>query len=157
MFCSCLWEKKAQAFVEAIVVFPVALVISLIAVNIYWYLDALASFERISLDAVLARACSPSASQNLVEADRDIQQLISEAMKEHKRVSIEVSSSAPGSEQTGRYHFNLAIGLREYRCSLRYEPWPRIIHIAQVEGSAPGFLLRTKKIIVDPYRSGVVL
>lgn len=157
MLLSYLKERKAQMFVEAVVVFPLALVISLVAINIFWYLDALAAFERISLDAVLMRAASPAGNQRLVDADQDIQKIIAEAMKDHKRVSIEVSSSAVGETEDLGYHFNLAAGLKEYSCGLRYEPWPRIIHISYADAAAPGFLLRVKKIVVDPYRSGVVV
>lgn len=149
-------EKRAQMFVEAAVVFPVALVIALIGVNVFWFLEAVTAFDRISFDAVIVRACSPGSNQTIAQSDKDIEALIVQSLSQHKRIELEVHSRSLAQDERGKYHFSLAPHLREYTCTLRYKPWPTRISIAGVHADPPAFLQRTKSIVVDPYRSGVV-
>lgn len=151
------YENKAQMFVEAVVVFPVALVLSLIVLNLLWYMQYIAQFDRIALDSVILRACSPSSKQRLDQSEADIQKLIFDHMGRSDQLEIEVSRRALSRDEKGKFQFSLAPHLQEYTCTMKYEPWPQLLGISFVKVSVPSFLHRTKKIVVDPYRTGVVV
>lgn len=55
-----LCEERAQATVEMAVVTPVLLVLALIVYNVMVFADAVARFDRVVPDIVLAHAVAPS-------------------------------------------------------------------------------------------------
>lgn len=149
--------NRGQMVVELAVVLPAVLALAIAAVNVCWYLEAAALFDRISLDSVIVRASSPSGDQKLSGVEGDVRQLIEMSMYTAKRTRVSVTSRSLGASPQGRAQFTLAPHLREYTCTMTYTAWPASFSVAGFAATPPFEVKKTKRIVVDPYRTGVVV
>lgn len=152
-------EERAQATVEAAVVFPVLLVAALMAFNVMSFGAAAARFDRVAPDIVLAHGASPVTGGDASIAPERIAQAIEEelayAMEGHP-VKVEVSPGEAGATgTTGALRFSP--GLAAYRCTLRYATWPGPFSIAGIDLGAPLELVHDRTMVIDPWRPGVVM
>ena len=88
-----LREERAQATVEMAVVTPVLLVLALIVYNVMVFAGAVARFDRVVPDIVLAHAVAPSGEgdDSSIDASATVQAQIQHAMEGYD-LQIEVSS-----------------------------------------------------------------
>ena len=148
-----IWRgEDGQAVVELAVVAPVLLVLSLVVYNLMGFTSAVARFDRVAPDIVLAQAVSPTAGADALEAVRSE---LEQAMDGFD-VELEVSVLGDGAEG-GETLLSLIGGRQTYSCTLRYKPFPSSIGLAGVEVEVPTFLSHTREVVVDPWKSGVVV
>ena len=140
-----LREEHAQATVEMAVVTPVLLVLALIVYNVMIFASAVARFDRVVPDIVLAHA----------DASATVQTQILNAMEGYD-LQIEVSSEQ-GAEASDGGLLSLSGTFRTYTCTMHYEPWPTSLSIAGVPLGAPTTLSHERAVTVDPWRPGVVM
>ena len=147
-------ETRAQAMVEMVVAVPVLLVLALITYNIMLFLSAVARFDRIAPDIVLAYAAAPMGASETSTADTVAREL-ERAMGSY---NVDVSVTCAEDGQAGAEAlFALVGGQRTYRCALAFTPWPSGFTIAGVSLGAPLKLEHVRKVVVDPWRPGVVM
>lgn len=162
MFMRVTREERAQATVEMAVVAPVMLVVALIVYNVMMFVAATARFDRVAPDIALAHGVASSGDGSdafsEVEAASCVEEHLALAMDGHD-VAVEVTvvgSSEPESVDAGVL-LRLVGGLRTYRCTMKYKPWPQGLSVAGVDLGAPLELKHTRDVIVDPWRPGVVV
>ncbi len=151
-----LREERAQATVEMAVVTPVLLVLALIVYNVMLFAGAVARFDRVVPDIVLAHAVAPSGEgdDSSIDASATVQAQIQHAMEGYD-LQIEVSSEQGATTSDGGL-LSLSGTFRTYTCTMRYEPWPSSLSIAGVSLGAPAQLSHERAVTVDPWRPGVV-
>ena len=127
---ACLREERAQATVEMAMITPVLLVLALIVYNVMIFAGAVARFDRVVPDIVLAHAVSPGGEgdDSVVDASATVQAQIQDAMEGYE-LQIEVSSEQ-GTAATDGGLLSLSGTFRTYTCTMRYEPWPGSLSIA---------------------------
>lgn len=154
---ACLHEECAQATVEMAVVTPVLLVLALIVYNIMVYAGAVARFDRVVPDIVLAHAVAPGGEgdDSAVDASTRVQAEVQSAMEGYD-LQIEVSSEQ-GTTATDSGLLSLSGTFRTYSCTMSYKPWPGALSIAGVSLGAPAALTHERAVTVDPWRPGVVM
>ena len=145
-------EERGQAVVELAVVAPVLLALALIAYNVMTFAAAVARFDRVAPDVVLAQAVSPAHAGEGVDA---VRAELERAMEGYD-VELEVAV-AEGAASGGEELLSLAVSLETYTCTLRYAPAPSSFSIAGVHVEVPAFLVHEREVVVDPWRSGVVV
>ena len=152
-----LCEERAQATVEMAVVTPVLLVLALIVYNVMVFADAVARFDRVVPDIVLAHAVAPSGEgdDSSIDASATVQAQIQHAMEGYD-LQIEVSSEQGATTSDGGL-LSLSGTFRTYTCTMRYEPWPSSLSVAGVSLGAPAKLSHERAVTVDPWRPGVVM
>ena len=152
-----LREERAQATVEMAVVTPVLLVLALIVYNVMVFAGAVARFDRVVPDIVLAHAVAPSGEgdDSSIDASATVQAQIQHAMEGYD-LQIEVSSKQGATTSDGGL-LSLSGTFRTYTCTMRYEPWPSSLSIAGVSLGAPATLSHERAVTVDPWRPGVVM
>lgn len=154
---ACLREERAQATVEMAMITPVLLVLALIVYNVMIFAGAVARFDRVVPDIVLAHAVSPGGEgdDSVVDASATVQAQIRDAMEGYE-LEIEVSSEQ-GAAATDGGLLSLSGTFRTYTCTMRYEPWPGSLSIAGFSLGAPAVLTHERAVTVDPWRPGVVM
>ena len=152
-----LREERAQATVEIAMVAPVLLVLALIVYNVMIFAGAVARFDRVVPDIVLAHAVSPGGEgdDSVVDASATVQAQIQDTMEGYE-LQIEVSSEQ-GTAATDGGLLSLSGTFRTYTCTMRYEPWPGSLSIAGFSLGAPAVLTHERAVTVDPWRPGVVM
>lgn len=144
---------RAQAAVEMAVVVPVLVVLALIAYNVGVFTAAVARFDRLAPDIVMARAVSAGEGEGS-RADI-VRAALEEAMAGYD-LEIEVVEEIEEAEGGVDALVSLVAPLRTYRCTMRYAPWPSSFSIAGVAARVPAFLAHERAVTVDVWRSGVV-
>ena len=152
-----LREERAQATVEMAMITPVLLVLALIVYNVMIFAGAVARFDRVVPDIVLAHAVSPGGEgdDSVVDASATVQAQIQDAMEGYE-LQIEVSGEQ-GTAATDGGLLSLSGTFRTYTCTMRYEPWPSSLSIAGFSLGAPAVLTHERAVTVDPWRPGVVM
>lgn len=152
-----LREECAQATVEMAVVTPVLLVLALIAYNVMIFAGAVARFDRVVPDIVLAHAAAPGGEgdESSIDASATVQAQIQDAMEGYD-LQVEVSSEQGTASSDGGL-LSLSGTYRTYTCTMHYEPWPSSLSIAGVSLGAPAVLTHERAVTVDPWRPGVVM
>lgn len=149
-----LRESEGQMVVEMAVVTPVMIVVAIIVLNLMWFLEASARFDRVAFDAVIATAVSPADGEGL--AEHAATEAITEAMGGLRGVTVEVSASTVWDDLASGDGFTMAPQLTRYVCTMVYEPWPSALTVAGVEAGIPLELRHERAIVVDRYRPGVL-
>ena len=147
-----LGGDAAQATVEMAVTAPVLIVLALIVFNTMSFASAVARFDRVAPDIVLAHGVSPEGDGGMAAVDA-VESHLGDAMEGYD-LEIEVTcedAAADGSM------LSLVGGLRTYRCTMRYAPWPSGLSIAGVDLGAPALLSHERSVTVDPWRPGAVM
>ncbi len=152
-----LREECAQATVEMAVVTPVLLVLALVAYNVMIFAGAVARFDRVVPDIVLAHAAAPGGEgdESSIDASATVQAQIQDAMEGYD-LQVEVSSEQGTASSDGGL-LSLSGTFRTYTCTMHYEPWPSSLSIAGVSLGAPAVLTHERAVTVDPWRPGVVM
>lgn len=146
-------EDRAQATVEMVVVAPVMIVLALIAYNVADYSAAVARFDRVAPDVVMAHAVSPEGEGSVGTPER-VAGYLQEAMEGYR---VEVDVACEGGGEAGGSMLDLAVSPTTYRCTMRYEPWPSGLSIAGVSLGAPLALEHERAVVIDPWKPGVVV
>ena len=149
-------EDVAQATVEMAVVAPLLIVLALIVYNLMLFMSATARFERVVPDIVIAQAVSPagdSESGTVAASLSEVQRSVQEAMDGY---NLEIEVSCEGEDTSGSGMLTLVGTTRTYLCRMKYKPWPTGINIAGVSMGAPSFLQHERRVVIDPWRPGVV-
>lgn len=152
-----LREERAQATVEMALVTPVLLVLALIVYNVMIFAGAVARFDRVVPDIVLAHAVAPSGEGDgsFIDASATVQAQIQHAMEGYD-LQVEVSSEQ-GTVTSDGSLLSLSGTFRTYTCTMHYEPWPSSLSIAGVSLGAPAKLSHERAVTIDPWRPGVVM
>ena len=151
-----LGENSAQAVVEMAVVAPVLLILALITYNLMVFTAAVARFDRLAPDVVIARAASPATSGGSISAAalcEEVGAALQDAMDGYD-VEVEVVCE-DGGDASGSM-LSLVGALRTFTCRMRMAPWPTRLTIAGVDLGAPVELAHERAVTIDPWRSGVV-
>ena len=152
---SWLASDRAQATVEMAVVAPVLLVLALSVFNVMMFAAAVARFDRVAPDVVLAQGVSPAGDGTQGGSSTGaVQSALEDAMQGYD-LQIEVSCEGGDSEQGGM--LALVGSARTYTCRMKYRPWPSGFSIAGVSLGAPAFLQHERAVTVDPWRPGVIV
>lgn len=152
-----LWDDRAgQMTVELAVLTPVILVIALVALNLMGYVEACAAFDQASLDAVLAHGVAPSGEQSPERAVEEVSAALEEALGREGRCEVEVRAEAVAERADG-VSFVVSPLITRYVCTLTYHPWPRSLRLPGITLEAPLALRHERELVVDRYRSGVVV
>ena len=151
-----LREERAQAAVEMAMITPVLLVLALIVYNVMIFAGAVARFDRVVPDIVLAHAVAPGGEgdDSAVDASATVQAQIQDAMEGYE-LQVEVSSEQGTATDGGL--LSLSGTFRTYTCTMHYEPWPSSLSIAGFSLGAPAVLTHERAVTVDPWRPGVVM
>lgn len=102
-----LHEERGQMTVELCVVFPVVIVIAVIAMNVLVFFGDCAALDRSARNAACVLAASPSTKESLPELAARIGQAVSQEMG-----SEQVECTAQGGED----------GLSQFTVTYTYEP-----------------------------------
>lgn len=137
--------SKGQLTVEFVVIFPVALLVALVAVNVTLFFSECAAFDRVFNTSVTTLAVSPGYGHSLAQSCSDIQNVLQDGV-ESDFTEIEVTSSGVQG------------GLVTFQAELIFSPtlfgagtltgvwgvsFPKLVHKAQmtVEVYKPGVVL----------------
>lgn len=151
-------ERHAQAVVEMAIVTPVLIVLALISCNLMIFAAAVARFDRVVPDIVLAHAVSPAGMTGAAggeDATATVAAQIERAMAGYD-VEITVERSV-GAGEDGGGMLALVGALHTYRCTMSYTPWPGSLSIAGVNIGSPLALKHVCETVLDPWRPGVVM
>ncbi|MCL2882859.1 MAG: hypothetical protein FWF30_00080 [Coriobacteriia bacterium] len=155
-----LLDERGQMAVEMAVLMPVLIVVALILFNCLNYLAASARFDRLVEQAVRTQAASPaSGSYGMASRADSCEQLLRGAFSDYPDVQVKVEAEAVawggGSSEDagGGLAFSLLPKQEAYTCRLTYTPWPFQkavfgLKLFQVE--------HTRRLVIDPYRPGVL-
>lgn len=146
-------EGTAQATVEMAIVAPVLIVLAIIVYNVMVFTSAVARFDRVAPDIVIAHGVSPAGDGKEDAADVIAVQL-REAMEGYE---VEIEVVCEQEEDPATTILTLIVSPRTYRCTMRYTPWPTGISIAGVPIGAPLALAHERAVAVDPWRPGVIV
>lgn len=153
LLAGALRERRAQATVEMAVVAPVLIVLALIVYNLMQFACAVARFDRVAPDVVIAQTVSPEGVSGL-EVTAQVQDALQEAMGSY---GVQVTVENEADEATGTEILLLTAAPQTYRCTMAYTPWPSSLSIAGVEMGAPALLKHERAVVIDPWRPGVVM
>lgn len=149
--------EEGQMVVEMAVVTPVMIVMAIVVLNLMWFIEASARFDRVAPDAVLAMAVSPEGGIDGSGGDWAVCQAIERAMDGMRGVEVSVEShSAWELAEPDSIGFSFAPHLTRYVCTLTYHPWPSGFAVAGFDASIPVELAHQSVLVVDRYCSGVI-
>lgn len=150
-----LKEDTGQMAVELAVLVPVIIVVVLIVVNVLEYASLCARFDRVSYNAVLVAGISPEASSESLGMAEAVHSQIVSAM-DSDVCDIEVATQTVALDDSGAL-INLAAGTTRYVCTLVFHPWPLNVSIAGASLTLPFEVRHTRELVVDQYRSAIVV
>lgn len=147
---------RAQMTVEIAVVIPPVLVIGMIVFNLMSFIEACSVFDQAALDAIVSQGVAPSGEQTQIGSVEQVRAALQESIGRENNCEIDVQIEPVESED---YQTSFAISplLSRYVCTLSYHPWPRSIRLPVVSFEAPLALHHVRELVVDRYRSGVVI
>lgn len=153
-------EGSGQMTVELAVLTPVVIVVALIVFNLVRFMSLCASFDRISLDAVVSHGIAPAGEQSRAAAVDEVRACIEQAMGSDL-VEVEVVArdvDARADTRDGQeLKFPVSPLFTSFSCTLSYHPWPRIGSLAGVSLGTPVTLVHERTLVVDRFRAGVVV
>ena len=149
-------DEGGQMTVELAVLVPVIIVVALTVLNLAGFVVACAAFDRIALDAVISQGVSPPGEQSDLVAAQAVSNCITDALGRESTCSVEVRLERV-FDASGSADLSMAPLLTRFVCILVYRPWPRAFSIAGVAFSPPVALRHQRSIVVDRYRTGVVM
>lgn len=137
--------SQGQMTVEFVVMFPVALVIALVAVNAILFFSECAVFDRVFKTSVTSLAVSPAYGQSIDQSCSEIQHALEETAASDY---VDVSVSSSGVQG----------GLVVFQAELSFSP--TLFGSGALTGvfgvSFPA-LLHTSQMTVEVYKPGVIL
>jgi hypothetical protein len=148
-------RDEGQMVVEMAVVAPVMIVMALVVFNLMSYVEAVARFDRVAPDAVLAVGVSPAGGGS--SAADDVAAALERAMAGVRGVSVTVELQTVWDDVGTGLGFTFAPHLTRFVCTMSYEPWPSSIAIAGIDASPPLRLAHERSFVVDRYKTAVVV
>ncbi len=148
---------SGQASVELAALMPVVIVVALFSYNLARFVALCATFDRVSLDAVVAQGVAPAGTQSRIAAAGEVRSSIESALDASQVCSVEVATEPVGETGEGVRRLFLSPLLTRFRCTLVYRPWPSSFVIAGVTYDMPLALRHERSLVVDRYRPGVVI
>lgn len=142
--------------VEMAVIAPVMIVVGIVVLNILWFMEATARFDRAVPDAVMVAAVSPAGDEAGGNREHEVTQAIEAAMGEMRGVSVAVRAQSVWDADGTSSGVVVAPHLTRYTCTLTYAPWPRALTIAGIEAGIPVALRHERSFVVDRYRPGIL-
>ena len=109
-------EGTAQATVEMAIVAPVLIVLAIIVYNVMVFTSAVARFDRVAPDIVIAHGVSP-AEDGKEDAAEVIAAQLREAMEGYE---VEIEVVCEQEEDPSTTILTLIVSPRTYRCTMRY-------------------------------------
>ena len=151
-----LRSESGQMAVELAVLMPVIVVVALVVYNLARFVGYCATFDRVSLDAVLTQGVSPAGEQSELVAREAVRDAIVRSLDARGTCDVEVA--AEPARRAGD-HASLTVSplLTRFRCTLAFRSWPRSVAIAGVAFAMPLALRHERTLVVDRFRSGVVV
>mgnify|MGYP007102046682 CR=1 FL=1 len=150
-------DGRGQMAVELAVILPVTIVVALVVFNLCRFVEACATFDRVAPDAVISQGVSPTGEQSSLSSAGQVKSCIERAL-DMKSCEVDVSvSGATETRTTGAVSFTMSPLLATYTCTLRYRPWPGSFVLAGVTFRPPVALVHVRTLVVDRFRSGVVV
>ena len=149
-------NKDGQMTVELAVLIPVVVVVALIAINLMEFIDACAAFDVLSSDTVISQAVSPSQGVDTGALCAQLEGDIASGLQRESSCSVSVRCEDQGLAE-GSLTNCLLPHYVKYVCTLKFKPWPRNLNLPIVSYSAPLGLSHEKSIVVDMFKSGVVI
>lgn len=149
-------SESGQMAVELAVLMPVVVAVALVVYNLARFVALCAVFDGVAPDAVLVQGVSPAGLQTDVAAVDKVRTQIEESLDAAEACEVDVTASRL-REETGAGLFRLSPSLTRYTCTLSFRPWPSSFVLAGVSFRAPLVLTHQKALVVDRYRSGVVM
>lgn len=138
-------REAGQMTVEFAVVFPVLIIVAIVAVNASLFFSECAAFDRVARDAVRIYAASPEYGQTPDQACGRVRAVLDDVM-DKDYLEVEVSAARDGTQlmtYTATLHFHPTLFGRGF--------------VSQVFGVALPSLTHCTSLTVDPYRPGVFL
>lgn len=149
--------RRGQMAVELAVMMPVAIVVALVVFNLCRFIEACATFDRVSVDAVVFQGVSPPGEQSVLNSAVEVRSAIEAALAMSScEVLVEVSGAEPVRMGTG-LTFPVSPLLTTYTCTLLYKPWPSSFVLAGVPFGPPVRLTHKRTLVIDRFRPGVVV
>lgn len=137
-------EEHGQMTVELCVVFPVVLIIAVIAVNAMAFFGDCAEFDRVSRNAIRQIATSPAHEQTVEQSIAKVQQAVESSLGSD---NLECEASALQS----------ADGFIKYTVTVKYAPTLFGLGLKEeVFGVALPKLSHTTELTVDSYKPGML-
>lgn len=149
-------DTKGQMTVELAVLIPIVIVVALIVINLMEFIDACAVFDVVSSDTVIAQAASPAQNISASAMCSELESAIATALRRENTCSVSVCCEDRGVAEksiTSSFLPHYA----KYICTLKFRPWPRALNLPIVSYSAPIELTHKKTIVIDRFKSGVVV
>lgn len=151
-----LQSESGQMAVELAVLMPVVVVVALVVYNLARFVALCAVFDRVAPDAVLVHGVCPAGIQTDVVAVDKVRRQIEESLDAAEVCAVYVDASRL-REEAGTGLFRLSPSLTRFTCTLSFRPWPSSFVLAGASYDAPPVLTHQKVLVVDRYRSGVVM
>lgn len=139
-------DASGQMTVELAVIFPVLIIVAVIAINALQFFGICASFDRASHQAIRVYATAPAYGWDSSRCCAQIEQSLKDAFAENEGTTITVSTQAVG------------VGLQEFTSKIDYLP---SIFGMSIQGEIFGVMLprltHTTRFVVENYRPGIVI
>lgn len=148
-------DDEGQMVVEMAVIAPVMIAVSLVVLNLMWFLEAASRFDRAAPDAVVANAVSPAGGTGGAH-EHEVASSLQDAMEGLRGVTVSARAETLWDDLSSGAGFTMAPHLTRYVCTMEYAPWPTGFSIAGIDIGAPMVLRHECSFVVDCYRSGVV-
>lgn len=137
--------ERGQMTVELAVVFPVLLVVAVVAVNALLFFSECAAFDRVAREAVRVHATSPAYGQGLEQSRAQVAQTVEQALDQPYLASRVAVEGAAG-------------GHARFTATLEFSPTLFGLGLkSSVFGVALPHLEHAVSLVVDPYKPGVLL
>lgn len=151
-----LRSESGQMAMELAVLMPVVVVVALVVYNLARFVGYCATFDGVSLDAVLTQGVSPPGDQTELVAREAVRDAIARSMDAHGTCEVEVAAE-PAWRGGGNASLTTSPLLTRFRCTLLFRPWPRSFALAGVAFDMPLALRHERTLVIDRFRSGVVV
>lgn len=146
---------SGQMAVELAALMPVVLALTIVVFNLVRFVEAVAVFDRVALDAVVTQGVAPEGDQSLVSSVNAVRTAIEEACSDMGSCEVSVRAVPLNTgEETG---ISVNPLLTRFVCTLRFRPWPLSFSVAGIDAGIPLALTHERSIVVDRFRSGVVI
>lgn len=138
-------REQGQAVVEMAIMFPVVLIVAIIAVNALLFISECAEFDRIMRQSVRTYATAPSYGETNSQVNAKIQAAL-EAEFNEPNISVHVASEG------------VAFGQTAYKAVLEYTPTLFGVSLQnEVFGVSLLQMRHSAELTIDTYRPGVLL
>ncbi len=151
-------EQSGQMAVEFALVAPILIITGLILFMLSQYLYLSNKFNHVARQIIVVECVSPLGNETQKEMDGRIQSLIEKQLNQND-IDIEVVSEY--IDVKGNVHdreeIHLIPYLKKYTCTMAYHPLFPKGKVAYASINSPFTLNYSCEIVVDPYRSGILV